>query len=683
MSLVILSNTQEEYSVIDEEGERKNAESGMQKPYHFRNHLVGGSTMKIPRDSEVAVQSVKIDRLPVFDIKANSLFHFYLGKGLRNSSNAPTSSMNDNGSIPIPINCNEGMYSALQFAQELQEKLRGAISHPVWWDEVLVEVHQDTTTKEWEGYKFTTNARTKQDGTNYAVQMTSANWQAHNSLCDVDDYTIAVDGTKMEVVRSTMGIRTSMDTSGIVCNNVPANLTNGLLEWRFGGGAYGFDANAGVRLFTYNVSLSRPEHDNADRPFVLQSTYPNNFYNAGLGQTPAPNDYTLSWATRNSDGKKALFLTALVYNDTTNALETKECPYWEHNGDGSVDTGATQIDEDGIGVVGASAGYLGKFKWETIGSGMKISMMHTDGAGAEGYKVIHDTTNAASRTKHNAVLPPINQNKWALYVGCATNTIGSIIIFDKNQNDDTLRTSSYEYGGNPKTYGSLRTIGSSWWSQCRHAEGNEKVKMMTLCQGIDFRDEQKMEAGTSINWIDLDTSSYTPALSQALVVGEAVKDESPSVAGAYTPAQGANMGQQLGFGKRSVMHSAVNGTTKTYAGVAQADPAPQWEIKGRTTPELSASSLFIKVPSLTAQSYNFCKSVPSQILYHLPRFTNTGKAYGELFFEVAEKTYVALGNTEELQVNDMEVMLVNKNDRQALDLTGATVVVLHIRQRWS
>jgi hypothetical protein len=204
---------------------------------------------------------------------------------------------------------------------------------------------------------------------------------------------------------------------------------------------------------------------------------------------------------------------------------------------------------------------------------------------------------------------------------------------------------------------------------------------MSLCQSIDFRNEQKMEAGTTINWIDLDASSYSPAYSQAVIFSEAVKDQSSTVEGAYTPAKGANMGQQLGFGNRSVMHSAVNGTTSTFAGVGQADPAPQWLIKGRMNPQLSASSLFVKVPTLTAQSYNFCKSVPSQILYHLPRFTNAGKAYGELFFEVSEKTYIALGNTHEVPINELEVMMVNKNERVAKDLTGATVVVLHIRSR--
>ena len=50
-------------------------------------------------------------------------------------------------------------------------------------------------------------------------------------------------------------------------------------------------------------------------------------------------------------------------------------------------------------------------------------------------------------------------------------------------------------------------------------------------------------------------------------------------------------------------------------------------------------------------------------------------------FEASEKTYIALGNTEELQVNDMEVMFVNKNDRPALDLAGASVLILHIRAR--
>ena len=172
--------------MFDEEGVRKNAETGIQKAYHFRNHLVGGSTMKVPRDAEVAVQSVKIDRLPVFDIKTNSYFHFYLGKGLRNATNAPVGSMEENGSIPIPINPNMGMYSPAQFAQELQEQLRTAISHPLWWDNTLVEIHQDTTSKQWEGYKFTTNTRDHTAVGNFAQNLTNClvhqRWQKLNKF---------------------------------------------------------------------------------------------------------------------------------------------------------------------------------------------------------------------------------------------------------------------------------------------------------------------------------------------------------------------------------------------------------------------------------------------------------------------------------------------------------------------
>ena len=87
MSLVILSNTQEEYSVKTSGGEVRNTQTGIQRP--------------------------------------SDLFYFYLGEGLRtNGTGVPTLSMNDTGSIPIPIRLNTGTYTINSMAQELQRALR-------------------------------------------------------------------------------------------------------------------------------------------------------------------------------------------------------------------------------------------------------------------------------------------------------------------------------------------------------------------------------------------------------------------------------------------------------------------------------------------------------------------------------------------------------------------------------
>ena len=54
---------------------------------------------------------------------------------------------------------------------------------------------------------------------------------------------------------------------------------------------------------------------------------------------------------------------------------------------------------------------------------------------------------------------------------------------------------------------------------------------------------------------------------------------------------------------------------------------------------------------------------------------------GEIFFEPSEKTYLDLNNPNELNFNDLEMSIVDKNERWATDLGGSTTIVLHFRQK--
>jgi hypothetical protein len=82
MSLLICSNTQDEYSSqeLNNLGVKINNGTPIQASNFFSNHLK--DPIRIPPNSEVAVQSVKIHRNPMNDIKAGNLFHVYLGLGL-------------------------------------------------------------------------------------------------------------------------------------------------------------------------------------------------------------------------------------------------------------------------------------------------------------------------------------------------------------------------------------------------------------------------------------------------------------------------------------------------------------------------------------------------------------------------------------------------------------------------
>ena len=69
------------------------------------------------------------------------------------------------------------------------------------------------------------------------------------------------------------------------------------------------------------------------------------------------------------------------------------------------------------------------------------------------------------------------------------------------------------------------------------------------------------------------------------------------------------------------------------------------------------------------------------MLYHIPRFTNDGRQFGDLFFEVGDRTYVDLNNTDTFMLNQLQVQITDKNERIVDDLVGDTIVVFHIRQK--
>tara|TARA_R110000803_G_scaffold77910_3_gene142856 strand:- start:2737 stop:4839 length:2103 start_codon:yes stop_codon:yes gene_type:complete len=94
----------------------------------------------------------------------------------------------------------------------------------------------------------------------------------------------------------------------------------------------------------------------------------------------------------------------------------------------------------------------------------------------------------------------------------------------------------------------------------------------------------------------------------------------------------------------------------------------------------SVHSAFIRVNDLPIQSYNGATSSRSNILYHIPKFSNDGKQTGELFFNAPEKTYIRLNNTDTLMLNQLKVDVVSRNERIVEDLRGATIVCFHIRK---
>jgi hypothetical protein len=96
---------------------------------------------------------------------------------------------------------------------------------------------------------------------------------------------------------------------------------------------------------------------------------------------------------------------------------------------------------------------------------------------------------------------------------------------------------------------------------------------------------------------------------------------------------------------------------------------------------VSKESIFIRLKNFPIISANFSKAALSNILYHVPTFSNSGQETGSLHFEPAEMVYLNINNTEDLFISTMEVDLVYGDETLATGLAGKTTVVFHIRQK--
>ena len=133
--------------------------------------------------------------------------------------------------------------------------------------------------------------------------------------------------------------------------------------------------------------------------------------------------------------------------------------------------------------------------------------------------------------------------------------------------------------------------------------------------------------------------------------------------------QFASVGNTFGFNDEPILRIATSQTefVQTYTSTS--------------TPNMvSNNSLFIRLNNFTLTTLNGQTNGISKILYHVPRFTNTGSEFGGLFFEPTERTYVSLRNPNAIKINELNLSIVNPDETLAKTITGKTIIMLHIRK---
>lgn len=702
MSLLITSNYQDEYASkkADDPSFKVNQGTPIQKASFYSNHL--RNPVKIPPNSEIAVQSVKINRLPVYDIMPGNRFHFYLGDPLENQFGTPIRDIKSTESIPIPCTIKPGTYTQAEFREALETELSRATSmHPNYFNKLEVLDVIDASVG-YKGFKYHFSAQPLASSSNIAEKMET--WQGYHrdtaSAPSATTYTITneTDGGMAGTGKTTIQRKKASGNSSemtIINTDAPMCLGKGLFEidlWdTFGKAQNGGGTQFDSAYYSHKCGffITSPALQNgAKNPFLAPGVSDQSFvgfdYNGMPEDIISFGDYRVDWNEKLDGSGYALILSQAVYDDTANGIVMKEIEYWNAvpTGDGgNTNPVKAQVMTSGTNKVGDTTGnpasdcFTGKFKVEFKGNGIKLSMGHYTKAGGHTFKIICDTTADANRVNHQYIWTPINQNKWALYLGVSQATLNHQTIITKLNWNDSLR-GQFKYGDGTGN-------GTSWWSQAQY---NSATRNMELCKMLASRDSQKMKSGSAINWRGLTSANDALENHRVLVVNQPkVNTGTTAELGMYYPAFGANMGDELGFPNLHSVNQTQVGSSQDSNGMAIAVPVLkgsfQWIISSFSIPTYAVHSAFVKVPNLTAQSYNFCKSIPSQILYHIPRFSNEGKEHGDLFFEVKDRCYIDLKNQDFINLNQLDVQIVDKNEQIVSDLSGNTTIVFHIRTR--
>ena len=137
-----------------------------------------------------------------------------------------------------------------------------------------------------------------------------------------------------------------------------------------------------------------------------------------------------------------------------------------------------------------------------------------------------------------------------------------------------------------------------------------------------------------------------------------------------------NLGPVIGIPDRSVLTDANASKVGLLTGINTLDVVLTSEKKISK----NSDTLFVRIPNLTQKSYNGAQSSLSKIVYQVPQFDNQGNETGPMYFAPGEKTYVKLNNANPITLNQIQVQIVDVQEKEVKSLGDRTQIVFHIKE---
>ena len=659
-----------------------------ENPSNYTNFF--RSPITIPPNSEIAVESVKINRTANVNIKDNSFFCHYFGQIADEVSDRPFQI-----EAPRRIRPDQGMYNLTEYKQELNDKLNKQYGHPSIFGNSSVLINTTATGQE-NGLQLKFIQRST-SVINRSASLTSTPYYNIEVPYKPAEPSNAFTWTPATGIFARTGGNAANGVQNASCigivKDLPFSNTTGEMTVTV--------VNASVTY--WKVGLSRPHVqyesiDNASRHTI--NTYPygytegNNYrMTTGVSRTSGPEhyDFLVQCVTDpiGSPNNGLRMFCSLNRNTSLTGLgswKMYEMKYWlsggSHSGDAMTSTefyasyDRIRFKSDGI--------YLNVY------------------AGRKGSGVYDQLMGANLSRDVDKCFKPRGDTTYALYPQFNIGS-GNIELTqyesEVNPVDETYRYPVYNASdaavgdAGPRQY----VPGNDMYS-CNRVPSADSFNIVngekiTLYRNIDnvetdsdaiaFVDSSETytnyfstTAGLDTYFQPRDVNASGGSKNKHVLIGN--KYTLGSIEDYLLQSQRfPNMSLGLGYLDRAIMSesdghsdgyiSGENTNTVIFTSPHEIDKMP---ISG-----------FIRIPNLTHQSFNGAQSGISKIVYQVPQFSNDGRQYGPLYFAPGEKTYIDLKNPASTILNSLQIQIVGADEKELKTLTGTTQIVFHIRQK--
>jgi hypothetical protein len=632
MSLVITSNQDNENTFSQDQS--------IYSAYSYRNDI--GSTYKIPPNSQVCLQSAKVN-LDGRDTVSlgNSVYYDWMGKQL-NEETGGTPKLANTTTYPIVqrIVSNECGIASGQLLELTTDEMAAQIEsshkeyHPNLKEQFQCAVKRNSTTNAFEGYDFTYDQNTTAPDTNIPTSFskfytagsperftyTPGTGVFQRNASDADDPCVGIGlGRPLSLAGGNRDLKVEISDANGSNKQWAVGLSRDIPVTDYEGQedefippyferdqhySYGFTGSIqGGDLDDHNFFADYCVH--RDELGFLRLTQAN-FRNIG-GRVRMVREQVEYWTNASSD-----FNGAAPYNISTNA--------------------------SGISAV----------EFKAHGEDMRVFLKD----GATSYLL---TRHKAGENK-NSYCKPIGQTYWCMH---------PVLFVGGNSSTDTNSLTVDDFAGVTLTDYDSRVAGKcGWFEEALLSSSRDNGKFLKLCEEVDKRGVFRSDVTTGGN------AEYTPIGLNASDGVDYVPTMIVKPNSTYkTPL--ASAAEILGFTGRAVVNEGATTGSQT---ILSSDNPTDTKTSG-------VASIFVRLNGFGNQVLNARTKNKSTILAQLPTGDTQYDRGGRIFYEPNRDVWLDLNNPYEITTADFSIDLVYSNEQYAKVCQGQTIVVLYFRTK--